>query len=182
MALYPVTITNGAGSANLPAGLYDVTSTVTGYSNISLDPATFTATSGTGSQAFTIAATGTLTFNVNDSGGPGGNPITSGTFIRCNQAGTVDYGTAMTISALGVCVFNYVPFDAVTPVAVYVRQLTSDETHSIYDGVITVDMSTSTQSQYVQNSPAALQSFTFTDANYAGLPISGSMSFDGPQA
>lgn len=181
MSQYPVTITNGTGSGNLPAGQYTVTSNVTGYSNISLDPNTFTATTSTGSRAFTIAATGTLTLNVNETGASGGTPITGGTFIRCNQAGTVNYGTAKTVSALGVCTFDYVPYgDGTTPYAVYVKQLTSDSTHSIFSGVITANMSAQTQSQYVQNTPAAEQSFTFTDANYSGLNMNGTLTFDGP--
>lgn len=183
MAQYNVTITNGTGSQDLPAGLYNVTTAVTGYSNITLDPNTFTATTGTGSQAFTVAAAGTLTLNVNETGASGGTPITSGTFIRCNQTGTTDYGTAKTVSALGVCTFNNVPYgDGTTPYTFYVRQLTSDSSHSIQAGVITVSMDAETKTQYVQNLPAALQSFTFTDANYSGLDISGTLTFDGPQA
>ena len=182
MAQYNVTITNGEGSENLPLGSYDVTASVTGYAGL-LDPDLFTATAGTGSQAFTIAATGTLTLDVNETGASGGTPIISGTFIRCNQAGTVNYGTAKTVSAIGVCAFDYVPFgDGTTPYDIYVKQLTSDEDHSIHEGVITASMAAQTQSQYVQNTPAALQSFTFTDANYSGLNMNGTLTFEGPQA
>lgn len=44
MAEYVVTIKNGTGSENLPAGLYNVAASVTGYDG-ALDPTTFTATS-----------------------------------------------------------------------------------------------------------------------------------------
>lgn len=182
MATYNVTITNGSGSQELPAGLYNVTAAVTGYDNVTLDPSTFTATTGTGSESFTIAAAGTLTLNVNETGASGGTPITAGTFIRCSADGNTEYGTAKTVDASGVCEFDHVPYgDAVTPYEFYIRQLTSDTTHSIFDGVITIQMAALTQTEYVQNLPAAQQDFSFTDQYYSGLPISGSLTFDGPQ-
>lgn len=181
MAEYVVTIKNGTGSENLPAGLYNVAASVTGYDG-ALDTTTFTATSSAGAQAFTLAATGELTLNVNDMGGVGGNPITSGTFIRCSQDGLTEYGTAKSISTQGVCIFNNVPFgDGVTPYTFYVKQLTSDTTHAIHVGVIAIQMAASTQSEYVKNDPAAEQTFTFTDVNYSGLNLSGSLTFTGPQ-
>ena len=59
--------------------------------------------------------------------------------------------------------------------------MTSDETHNVHPGVVTVSMSEPNQTQYVQNTPAALQSFTFADANYAGLNLNGTLTFEGPQ-
>lgn len=182
MSQYLVPITNGTGSQRLPIGAYNVTADVTGYTGV-LDPTTFTATGSDGSQAFTIAATGTLTLNVNETGASGGTPVTSGTCIRCSQDGTTTYGTAKTISATGDCIFDHVPFGtAGTPATFYVKQLTSDDTHNIYSGVITVSMEAETQTNYVQNTLAANQSFTLTDAYYSGLNIDGSLTFDGPQA
>ena len=180
MANYPVTITNGAGSANLPAGGYSVTATITGY-NGALTPSTYTATTGTGSQAYTLAATGTLTLTVNETGASGGAAITSGTFIRCNLAGDITYGTAKTVSATGICEFDHVPYGTVgSPVVFYVKQLTSDTTHSIQTGVITVNMNSQTMGQYVQNPPAAKQDFTLADQYYSGLNLDGTMDFTGP--
>ncbi|MBO4539167.1 MAG: hypothetical protein J5781_02740, partial [Clostridia bacterium] len=61
MATYQVTITNGAGSESMKAGAYAVTAvSAPGYDLTSLSPATFTATAEAGSQAFTLAAEGTL--------------------------------------------------------------------------------------------------------------------------
>lgn len=181
MAQYVVTITNGAGSRNLPAGLYDVTANVTGYAGV-LDPDSFTATTSTGSESFTLAATGTLTLTVNETGASGGTPITSGSFIRCSADGLTTYGTAKTVSGIGECVFDHVPFgDGVTPYTIYVLQLTSDGEHNIHSGVIAVDMEASTQGEYVQNSLAAEQDFALEDAYYSGLNLSGSLTFDGPQ-
>ena len=182
MSQYLVPITNGAGSQRLPIGNYTVTAAVTGYTG-ALDPTAFTATSSPGSQAFTIAATGTLTLNVNETGAEGGTAVTGGTFIRCNQNGSATYGTEKTVSGAGVCTFDHVPFGtAETPATFYVKQLTSDSTHNIYTGVITVSMAAETQAQYVQNTLAANQSFTLTDEYYSGLNIDGSLTFDGPQA
>lgn len=182
MSQYVVNITNGSGSKALPKGKYDVTASVPGYTGL-LDPSTFTATDTEGSQAFTIAATGTLTLNINETGAEGGTPVTGGTFIRCNSDGTETYGTAKTITATGVCIFDAVPFGtSESPISVYVKQLTTDDTHNLHEGVVSVSMDGETKVQYVLNAPAATQTFTFTDANYAGLNMNGTLTFDGPQA
>ena len=181
MAQYVVTITNGLGSHNLPAGLYDVTASVTGYDGV-LDPTSFTATTSTGSEEFTLAATGTLTLTVNDTGAAGGNPIIAGSFIRCSADGLTTYGSAKTISATGECVFDHVPFgDALDPYTIHVKQVASDDDHNIYPGVLSVDMEASTQGEYVLNAAAAQQDFELEDAYYSGLMLSGSLTFDGPQ-
>ncbi len=181
MADYIVTITNGTGIELLPAGNYNVAASVTGYDG-ALDPTTFTATTSTGSQAFTLAATGTLTLTVNETGASGGTPITAGTFIRCSQDGLTEYGSAKTVSGSGICVFDHVPFGEIgSPYTFYIKQLTSDTTHNIHVGVISIAMEDSTQDEYVQNTLAAEQSFTFTDENYSGLNLSGTLTFTGPQ-
>ncbi len=181
MADYIVTITNGTGSEFLPAGNYNVAAAVTGYDG-ALDPTAFTATTSTGAQAFTLAATGTLTLTVNETGASGGTPVTAGTFIRCSQDGLTEYGTAKTIDGSGICVFDHVPFgDVGSPYTFYIKQLTSDTTHNMHVGVIAIEMEGATQDEYVQNTAAAEQSFTFTDANYSGLNLSGTLTFTGPQ-
>lgn len=181
MAQYVVTITNGQGLQNLPIGEYNVTADIFGYSGV-LDPSTFTATGVEGSEAFTLAATGTLTLNVNDTGAEGGTPITAGSFIRCNVDGSTSYGTAKTVSAQGVCEFPFVPFGTSgSPATFYIKQLTSDAEHNIDPNVITVAMEAETQSLYVANPEIAEQTFTLEDANYAGLVLTGEMTFDGPQ-
>lgn len=178
---YIVTITNGTGSELLPAGDYSVAASVTGYDG-ALDPTAFTATTSTGAQAFTLAATGTLTLTVNETGAAGGTPITAGTFIRCSQDGLTEYGTAKTVDGTGICIFDHVPFgDGGSPYAFYIKQLTSDATHNIYVGVITIDMAGATQDEYVQNTLAAEQTFTLADENYSGLTLSGTLTFTGPQ-
>ncbi len=180
MANYNVTITDGNGSQAMQRGEYSVTADVVGYEGATLTPDTYTATDTTGSQTFTLSATGTLTLNVNETGAAGGTPITSGTIIMTNQDGTEDYGTAVTIDATGNAVFNNIPYgDTGTPFTLYFRQLTSDDTHNTYDGIITVNMTGQTQTEYVENTPIAVQTFTVTDANYPGLPINGTLEFTG---
>lgn len=180
MALYPVTITNGSGSQRLPAGVYSVAPTVTGYTG-TLVPATFTATASDGSQSFTLAATGTLTLTITEDGTAEGTKITGGAFIRCNSEGDTTYGTEKTIDALGACTFDHVPYgDETTPYVFYVRQLRSDSTHNIQSGVITVNMAANTQTNYVTNPLAGTQSFTLADAYYSGLNLSGGLDFTGP--
>lgn len=181
MSQYIVNITNGVGSERLPIGVYDVTASVTGYTGL-LDPDTFTATGIAGSEDFTIAAEGTLTLVVNETGASGGTPITSGSFIRCNVDGTVTYGTAKTVSAIGECVFDHVPYGTSgSPYTFYVKQLSSDDSHNFDTDPITISMEGDTQTDYVLNTLAALQSFTLVDAYYSGLTVDGSMTFDGPQ-
>ena len=182
MAKYVVTITNGVGSEKLPRGQYTVTSEVPGYLDGLLDPTTFTASETEASQNFTIAATGTLTLKVTETGDDSGTPISGGSFIRCNSDGSETYGPAKTVSAAGECLFESVPYGkAEDPFHIYIKQLTSDQTHSTYAGVITVAMEQKQYTQYVKNPAAALQSFTFTDKNYSGLNMNGTMTFEGPQ-
>lgn len=179
MANYNVTISNGTGSQRMQKGTYSVTATAAGYDESSLSPNTFTATDATGSQAFTLSANGTLTFNVNETGAAGGTPITSGSVIMTDSTGATEYGTAQTIGADGNVVFNNVPYgtdDA--PFRLYFKQLSTDDDHNIFEGVITVDMTSQTQTEYIQNTATAEQNFTLLDANY-GLPIDGTLNFTG---
>ena len=182
MATYQVTITNGSGSQNMKAGTYTVSATsAPGYDLSSLTPTTFTATSEAGSQAFTLTAQGTLTFIVNETGASGGTPVTGGTIVMTDSSGNVQYGSPVNIGSDGNAVFNNVPYgDGTSPVTLYFKQLTTDDNHNIHTGVISVSMSSQTQTEYVQNTPIALQTFTVTDATYTGLPVgSATFSFSG---
>lgn len=141
---------------------------------------TFTATEAEGSQAFTIAATGTLTLHVNETGAEDGTPVIGGTFIRCNSDGTETYGTAKTIDASGVCTFEVVPFGTgEAPVSVYVKLLTGNDSHNLHEDVVTASMDEESKTQYVRNAPVITQIFTFAYANCAGLHMNG---FEGLQA
>ncbi len=179
MANYNVTITNGSGSQAMQKGTYNVSATAAGYDVSTLTPTTFTATESAGSETFTLTANGTLTINVNETGAAGGTPITAGSIIMTDATGTENYGSAITIGADGNAVFNNVPYgDAGTPFQLYFKQLATDDTHNIFEGVISVSMTAQTQTEYVQNTPIAEQTFTLTDATY-GMPINGTLNFTG---
>lgn len=173
MANYTVNITNGQGSQAMKAGQYTVSaSSAPGYDISTLSPTTFTATTSTGSQAFTLSANGTLTFNVNETGAQGGTPITSGSIVMTDSTGTTQYGEVVSIGATGDAVFANVPYGTnEAPYTLYFKQLSTDAGHNIHTGVITVTMTAQTQTEYVLNSAISEQTFTLTDANYAGLPI-----------
>ena len=176
MADYTIAITDGSGSATIPVGNYTVVATnvTSGYDVATLDPTVLTATVAGDTTDFTIEATagGTLTLDITETGVVGGTPITGGTFIRCSADGSTTYGDAKTVSALGQCIFDNVPFGGALPCPICVKQLTSDATHDIYTDVISVSMATATYTEEVANArKQSLQRVTLTDANYSGLPI-----------
>ncbi len=177
MANYNVTITNGTGSQAMQKGTYTVSAIANGYDTSTLTPTTFTATDSEGSASFILTANGTLTINVNETGAAGGTPITSGSIVMTDSTGNTEYGSPVNISADGNAVFANVPYgDAGTPFQLYFKQLSTDDNHNVFDGVISVSMTSQTQTVYVQNTAIALQTFTLTDGNY-GLPINGSLNF-----
>ncbi len=177
MATYNVTITNGTGSQAMQIGTYDVTATATGYDVGTLEPKTFTATGSPATQAFTLSANGTLTFIVNDTGAAGGTPITSGTIVMTDETGTTEYGQPVTVGADGTAVFANVPYGSTDqPFQLYFKQLTTADGYNVFDGVISVSMTAQTQTEYIQNTAAAEQTFTLRDANY-DMPIDGTLTF-----
>ena len=178
MANYNVSITDGAGSARMSEGEYSVSVNAAGYDATSLSPTTYTVTRSAGSGTFTVSAVGTLTLSFNETGASGGIPITSGTVVMTDSTGAVEYGSPVTISATGEGVFECVPFGTLgEPITLYFKQLSSDGNHYVESGVISVSMDSIIKTSYVQNLPFAEQNFTLTDANYAGLPVNGTLDF-----
>ena len=171
MANYNVQITIGSGSENMKKGAYSVTVSAAGYDATSLSPTSYTATESAGSGSFTVSADGVLTLVFNETGAQGGTPVTGGSVVMTDSTGSTEYGSAVTIDATGQAVFNNVPYIDGTGYQLYFVQKSSDDSHNVYSGVISVSMETATQTQYVLNSPIAAQSFTLTDANYSGLPV-----------
>ncbi len=178
MANYTVTFTNGTGSKAMQNGTYTVSATqADGYDLSTLAPTTFTATQAGATEAFTLTANGTLTFNVNETGAADGTPITAGTIVMTDATGTTEYGKPVTIGADGNAVFANVPYGtAGEPFQLYFKQLTSDDNHNVFEGVIPVSMTAQTQTEYIQNVATATQSFSLRDATY-DLPINGELSF-----
>ena len=180
MANYNVTITDGTGSQAMQKGTYSVSATANGYDASTLTPKTFTATDAPGSETFTLSATGTLTFIVNETGADGGTAITSGSIVMTDSTGNTQYGQPVTIDASGNAVFANVPYGTTgDPIQLYFKQLSTDENHNIFEGVISVSMTSETQTEYVQNTAIAVQTFTVSDANYPGLQIDGTLTFTG---
>ena len=171
-----VTITNGVGTSNLINDTYSVTAAVTGYDNSSINPSSVTIEEGTNTYAFTISSTGTLTLHVSEDGTSSGTPIVGATFIRTDSSGN-EYGTAITSDASGNAVFNNVPFDQTNAPTIYFKQTASDGDHEFSSAVQSTTMTTSTETLEIQNTIGALRTINLTDANYANLPIDGSLTF-----
>lgn len=182
MANYNVNIVNGEGSANMKKGVYTVTVVANGYEATTLNPATYTAGETAGSGAFTVSANGHLTLVFNETGAEGGANVTAGSVVMTDQTGNQTYGSAVTIDANGQAEFPNVPYNAQTPYALYFKQTATDDGHNVFEGVIAVNMSAQTQTEYVVNTPIALQTITLTDANYQGLPVANAtMQFEEQQ-
>ena len=180
MANYNVTITGGTGSESMKKGNYSVTVQASGYEATTLSPTSYTAGTTAGSGTFTLSANGALTLVFNETGASGGTAVTSGSVVMTDQAGTTEYGSPVTIGATGSAVFENVPYNSETPYVLYFVQKSTDAGHNVYDGVITVNMASASETQYVVNLPIAEQTFTLTDANYSGLPIAAAtLTFTG---
>ena len=171
-----MTITNGTGTGDLINGQYTVTSSVTGYDNSSVLPASINVEAGTNSYAFTISATGTLTLHVTEEGTSGGTPIVGATFVRTDSTGT-EYGTAITSDSNGDAVFNNVPYATTGAPTIYYKQTASDGEHEFDNTVQNITLTSQTQTNEIQNAPGATRTISLTDANYSNLPIeSGSIT------
>ncbi|HBF86474.1 MAG TPA: hypothetical protein DDW54_02210 [Clostridiales bacterium] len=182
MADYNVQITEGAGSAPMKKGNYSVTAMANGYEATTLSPSTYTAADTEGTGAFTISANGVLTIVFNETGAAGGTPVISGSVVMTDATGATQYGSPVNISATGEAVFNNVPYSSETPYVLHFVQLATDDGHNLFDGVITVNLSSENQTEYVVNSPIATQNITLADANYSGLPVAGAtLVFTGEQ-
>jgi hypothetical protein len=165
-----VIITNGTGTSELINGTYDVTSSVTGYDNTTINPNNITVVEGTDTYAFTISATGTLTLHVTDTGTDEGTPIVGATFVRTDSNGT-EYGSIITTDATGNAVFNNVPFDATNAPIIYYKQTASDGDHEFSTDVLNTTLTTQTSTIQIQNTPGAVRTINLMDANYTNLPI-----------
>lgn len=165
-----ITITNGTGTGSLINDTYTVTASTTGYDNVTIDPSSVTIDAQTNTYAFTISATGTLTIHVSEDGTSTGTPIVGATFVRTDSSGT-EYGSLITTNSEGNAVFNNVPYADTGAPTIYFKQTASDGDHEFDSTVQSVTMTTSTQTEEIQNQPGAARTINLTDANYANLPI-----------
>lgn len=165
-----VNITNGVGTESLINGTYTITAEVNGYDNTSIDPSSITVVEGTNTYPFTIAATGTLTLHVTEDGTASGTPIVGATFVRTDSSGT-EYGTPITTDTQGDAVFNNVPFSSTNAPLIYYKQTASDGNHEFDNTVQNTSLTTSTQTNQIQNAVGATRTINLTDENYQNLPI-----------
>ena len=171
-----VIITNGTGTVDLINDTYTVTSEVPGYDNSTINPSSITVDEATNTYAFTIAATGTLTLHVTETGTTSGTPIVGATFVRTDSAGN-EYGTVITTDAEGNAVFNNVPYDATNAPLIYYKQTASDGDHEYDNTVQNTSLTTETETVEIINQPGATRTINLTDANYENLPVNGSLTF-----
>lgn len=166
-----IPITNGVGSKELVNGTYTVSSSTLGYDDTSITPTEQEITEGINEYSFTIAATGTLTIHISDDGTDAGIPIVGAKMIRCDAEGNT-YGSEIISNEDGNAVFNYVPFSAEenAPV-VYYKQTSSDGSHDFNTELQNTTLSEETSTIELINEVAETRNFSFTDANYEGLPI-----------
>ena len=172
-----IIITDGSGSSSIINGSYDVSASVNGYDNTSINPNDVTITEGTNTYAFTIAASGTLTLHVTEDGTAGGTPVVGATFVRTDSSGN-EYGTAITSDSNGDAVFNNVPYAETDAPTIYYKQTASDGNHEFDNSLQNTTMTTSTSTIQIQNPLGATRTINLTDANYSNLPINGTLTLD----
>lgn len=172
-----INITDGTGSSDILNGSYNVTASVTGYDNTSIDPSTLNVTAGVNTYSFTISATGTLTLHVTEEGTAGGTPIVGATFVRTDSDGN-EYGSVITTDSNGDAIFDNVPFADTGAPIIYFKQLASDGAHEFDSTVQNTTMTTSTFTLEIQNALPATRDISLTDCNYGNLPISGTITLE----
>lgn len=166
-----IPITNGKGSKELANANYNVTASILGYDNSSINPSEQEITEGVNNYNFTIAATGTLTLHITDDGTDIGIPVVGATFYRCDSEGNT-YGDIITTDDDGNATFNFVPYseDGDAP-TIYFKQISSDGEHTFDDSLQNTTLDAETKTLEIQNAMAEAREFSLTDENYSGLPI-----------
>ena len=140
-----IPITNGKGSKELADGEYTVTASIAGYD--------------------------ILTLHVTDNGTDISIPVVGTTFHRCDSEGTT-YGDVVTTDDSGNAVFNAVPYSTEgNAPTIYFKQITSDGEHTFSVDLQNTTLEEETKTVEIENPMAAERTFSITDANYEGLPI-----------
>ncbi len=171
MARHTIPITNGKGSIELVAGIYNATAIAGGYDASTLNPKSVTIIDGTDTYAFTISAKGILTLHVTDTGDPNtGVQIVGAKFIRTDSTGTI-VGNEIITNDDGDAVFNNVPFAETGSNAIYYKQISSDGGHTFDDTVKSITMTEETETVQITNPPAPVRNFTLMDESFPNIPI-----------
>lgn len=167
---YTITITDGSGTANVMDGNYTVTSNTNGYLDSSIDPSTITVSEGTNEYNLTIAAEGSLTLHVTETGESSGTAVVGATFIRCDKNGN-EYGTSVTTDQTGNAILPNLPYATSNAPVVYYKQKSSDGNHLFDDTLKNVTLESQTTTIEVTNALPPVRTFNLTDKNYNGLNI-----------
>ena len=171
MARHTIPITNGKGSIELVAGIYNATAIAGGYDASTLNPKSVTIIDGTDTYAFTISAKGILTLHVTDTGDPNtGVQIVGAKFIRTDSTGTI-VGNEIITNDDGDAVFNNVPFAETGSTTIYYKQISSDGGHTFDDTVKSITMTEETETVQITNPPAPVRNFTLMDESFPNIPI-----------
>ncbi len=174
---YVVQIVNGTATAPFANGSYPVTAAVAGYDNTTIDPSSLTVVAGTDTYGLTIAAAGTLTVHVSETGLSGGTAVVGAKFIRCNIDGSITYGSEVTSVADGTAVFEHVPYGTSAP-AIYYKQTSTTGSHMFDSGTRNVTMANSTETVEIKNALGTSRTLNLTDPNYGNMPIAaGTLNF-----
>ena len=169
-----IIITNGVATDNIANGSYEVSANVSGYDNASLNPSHITVSEGVSEYAFTIGANGNLTIHVTEDGTSGGTPVVGATFYRTDSEGTV-YGDAVVTDSEGNAILANVPYGD-GALAVYYKQTASDGSHEFSDEVLSITMTNQNETVEITNQLASVRTISLVDANYANLPLDGSLT------
>ncbi len=173
-----IPITNGKGSKEIENGNYAVTCNVPGYDNSSIAPKNVEIKEGTNEYTFTISATGILTIKVSDTGdSTTGVPVENAIFYRTDSTGQ-EYGNPVTTDVDGNAKLEHLPFGTSTPQKIYIKQTSSDGSHTFESTVKEIDMDSENKEIEIINPEATSRNIILNDANYPNYPISdGDITF-----
>lgn len=170
---YTININNGQGTENILNDTYNVTAESIGYVNSSITPTTVTIVDGTNDYIFTMAAEGTLTLHVTETGEETGVPISGATFYRTDADGNT-YGNPITTNEQGNAIFANVPYATTGAPNIYFKQTTSDGNHNFNSEVVTITLTSQTNTEQITNPLPSPKTIKLTDINYNNLPIATS--------
>ena len=173
-----IPITNGKGSKEIENGNYTVSCTIPGYDSSSINPSNIEIVEGTNDYSFTVSANGVLTIKVSDTGdSTTGVPVENAVFYRTDSTGK-EYGNPVTTDVDGSAKLEHLPFDTSTPYKIYIKQTSSDGSHTFETTVKEIEMDSDNKEVEITNPEATSRNILLTDANYSNLPITdGDITF-----
>lgn len=179
MAKYDVSITNGSGSSEILNGTYSITSNIKGYDNTTIDPKSVTFDVSTNTLELTIDGSATLTLHVSEDGTSSGTAVSGATFQRCNEDGSISYGSPVTSDLTGNAVLEHLPYDIQDGMTIYYKQINSDGQHEFDSSVKNILMDNNTKLVEVTNTKATLRTIIVKDKYYSGVSdLNGTISLD----